>query len=51
MESYQVNKKESFWWRDIVKLLDNFKRIARATTKDGASILLWQDLWNDVIPK
>lgn len=44
-------KMGSFWWRDIVKLLDKFKGIAKATAQNGTTILVWQDLWNDNIPK
>ena len=31
----------SFWWRDIVKLLDSFKGMAVVELKDGASCLFW----------
>lgn len=44
-------RKGFFWWRYTVKLLDKFKGIAKATTQNGATILFWQDLWNDNIPK
>jgi hypothetical protein len=43
--------KGSFWWRDIVKLLDKFKGIAKVVAQNGATILLWHDLWNDNVPK
>lgn len=31
----------SFWWRDIVKLLDQFKGIATVTV--GQTVLFWED--------
>lgn len=38
-------KKGSFWWRDMLKLLDKFKGIALVLVKDGASCLFWDDCW------
>jgi hypothetical protein len=40
------NKRGSFWWRDIVKLLDKFKRMAFVSVGDGSTILFWEDSWN-----
>jgi hypothetical protein len=37
-------KKGSFWWRDILKLLDKFKGIARVNINDAKSCYLWLDL-------
>lgn len=42
-----VQKKGSFWWKDIVKLLHKFKGFASARIADGSTVLLWQDSWND----
>lgn len=39
-------KRCSFWWRDVVKLLDQFEGIAHVNIGDGFSVLFWQDLWN-----
>jgi hypothetical protein len=36
-------EKGSFWWKDILKLLDKFKGMASASVPDGASCLLWDD--------
>jgi hypothetical protein len=44
------NKKGSFWWRDIVGLLDKFKDIASVTVADGSTVLLWKDHWNGINP-
>ena len=38
-------KKGSFWWRDILKLLDAFKGMAMVNIQNGASCLFWFDLW------
>jgi hypothetical protein len=37
----------SFWWRDILKLLDSYKHFARVNIQNGTSCLLWFDLWED----
>jgi hypothetical protein len=44
------NKKGSFWWRDIVKLLHKFKEITTATVADGSTVVLWKDHWNGHVP-
>ena len=38
-------RKGSFWWKDILKLLDKFKGLASVTISDGRTCLLWWDLW------
>jgi hypothetical protein len=38
--------KGSFWWKDVVKLIPQFKNMASAVVRDGSSVLLWQDKWN-----
>lgn len=38
-------KKGSFWWKDIIKLLDKFKGMARVQIRNGRSCFLWEDLW------
>jgi len=38
-------KKGSFWWKDILKLLDKFKGMALVPVADGSSCLLWDDCW------
>ena len=43
-------KKGSFWWRDILKLLDKFKGIARVNINDAKSCYLWLDLWENKVP-
>lgn len=44
-------KRGSFWWRDLLKLLDSFKGMAMVNTLDGASCLFWEDLWMHRVPK
>jgi hypothetical protein len=36
-------KKGSFWWRDILKLLDKFKGMASVSVYNGVSCLFWED--------
>jgi len=44
-----TSKKGSFWWRDILKLLDKFKGMARVEINNGKSCFLWEDLWGNEI--
>jgi hypothetical protein len=44
-------KKGSFWWKDILKILDKFKGMALISVQNGASCLFWNDLWFGVVPK
>jgi hypothetical protein len=38
-------KKGSFWWRDILKLLETFKSLSRVNVQNGQTCLFWQDNW------
>lgn len=38
-------KRGSFWWRNILKLLDKYKGMALASVQDGSSCLFWTDCW------
>jgi hypothetical protein len=40
----------SFWWRDILKLLDKFKGISSVKASRGDTCFLWLDLWNNSVP-
>jgi hypothetical protein len=40
----------SFWWRDIMKLVDKYRAICSATAGCGDSILFWNDNWNGIVP-
>jgi hypothetical protein len=35
----------SFWWKDIIKLVDNFRGVARVKLGKGDTFLFWQDNW------
>lgn len=39
-------KKGSFWWRDILKLLDCFKSFSLVQIQNGQSCQFWSDRWN-----
>jgi len=43
--------KGSFWWRDIIKLLDAYKGMACVNILDGTTCLFWDDLWLNRVPK
>ena len=43
-------KKGSFWWRDMLKLLDKFKGFAMVNINNAKSCFLWTDLWNNKVP-
>jgi hypothetical protein len=40
-------EKGSFWWKDVLKLSDLFRRIASCKVGDGSTVLFWSDVWND----
>jgi hypothetical protein len=44
-----ASKDGSFWWRDILKLCDEFKAIAKCNIGNGTTVLFWQDIWNNCI--
>lgn len=44
-------KKGSFWRRDIVKLQTQYKGIAKVQVGNGTTVLLWEDLWGNVVPQ
>ena len=46
-----ATKKGSFWWRDILKLLDLYKEMAMSNIFSGAATFLWDDMWNGLLPK
>jgi hypothetical protein len=39
-------RKGSFWWRDLLKLLDKYKGIFQVHLGSGDTILFWKDMWN-----
>lgn len=44
-------KRGSFWWRDILKLLDKYKGMSAVSLMgDGKSCYLWSDLWDGQVP-
>jgi hypothetical protein len=43
-------KRGSFWWRDILKLLDTFKGLASVSLQNGRSCNMWTDLWGSLVP-
>lgn len=44
-------QKGSFWWRDVLKLMDDFKGMASVTIFDGSLCSLWDDLWAGKVPR
>jgi hypothetical protein len=44
-------KKGSFWWRNILKLLDQFKGMAPISVQSGPTCLFWDDLWFGQVPR
>jgi hypothetical protein len=36
----------SFWWRDILKIQESYKELARVEIEDGKTTLLWHDNWD-----
>jgi len=46
---FVINFRGSFWWRDILKLLTQFKGLAMVHIQDGKSCFLLFDFWNGMI--
>ena len=44
------NRVGSFWWKDILKLLDSYKCLAMVNVSDGRTCLFWEDLWLNKVP-
>jgi hypothetical protein len=44
-------RKGSFWWRDLLHLLERFKEMASVTIHDGRTCNFWEDAWNGQAPK
>jgi hypothetical protein len=40
------NLRGSFWWRDVLKQVDNFKGVSSVTMGSGNTFLFWLDKWN-----
>ena len=40
-----ATKKGSFWWRDILKLLQPFKSFSIIHIQNGSTCLFWEDKW------
>lgn len=40
-------RKGSFWWRDNLKLLHQYKEFASIALRNGESTLFWEDKWNN----
>ena len=37
----------SFWWKSHIKLIDNYKGMAKCNLNSGKSAYFWSDLWQD----
>ena len=35
----------SFWWRDVCKLMDNFRAVTEVDVRSGDTVLFWSDYW------
>jgi hypothetical protein len=41
--------KGSFWWRDILQLLQKFKGLSSVIVHRGDTCFLWHDMWGDSV--
>jgi hypothetical protein len=41
--------KRLFWWRDVLKLCDDYRAIAKCKMGNGTTVLFWLDIWNNCI--
>jgi hypothetical protein len=39
--------KNSIWWKDLLKLCDRFRGIAKCTMGNGTMVMFLSDVWND----
>jgi hypothetical protein len=39
----------SFWWKIVLKLLNKLNGIAMLNLTNGSTILLWHDMWNNIV--
>jgi hypothetical protein len=46
---HAAKDKGSFWWRDIIRLCDEYRAVANCKIGDGATVLFWSDAWNDLL--
>jgi hypothetical protein len=35
----------SFWWKDVLKLAEDFRTLTQCITNKGNSVMFWQDNW------
>jgi hypothetical protein len=38
---HATTDRDSFWWRDVLKLCDLFRGIAKCNIGDGSTVFLW----------
>ena len=41
----RIVKKDSFWWRDVLKLLPQFKEMASIELSNGTTYFFYKDTW------
>jgi hypothetical protein len=46
---HATKEKGSFWWKDVLKLVDHFRGITTCKIGDGKTVLFWSDVWNDLL--
>jgi hypothetical protein len=44
-----TTKKGSFWWRDVLKNLPQFKNMTKIQPKYGDTCIFWKDKWDGII--
>jgi hypothetical protein len=43
---HEENMVGSFWWKDVLRQVDNFRRVASVTHGQGDTISFWNDNWD-----
>jgi hypothetical protein len=39
------SRRGSFWWKDIISLVDEYRSILKCKIGNGSSVLFWKDFW------
>lgn len=47
--SHECREMGCFWWRDVMRLSNIYRRVAHYILGDGSIASFWDDLWSDSV--